>query len=63
MSSPIQVLQEAAINETISKVSGISGHMVVGAIPKIGTLYNSYIVNEEFIRNNTKSIDSVLDSL
>jgi DNA-directed RNA polymerase beta' subunit len=63
MSSPIQVFTEASINNTTTKASGISGNMILGAIPKIGTLYNSFVVNEEFIRNNTKSIDSILDDL
>jgi len=63
MSSPIQVFQEAAVNGISSKVSGISGPMLLGAVPEIGTLYNSFIVNEEFIKNNTRSVDSVLDEL
>lgn len=63
MSSPIQVFQEAAVNGITSKVSGISAPMLLGEIPKIGTIYNSFVVNENFIKNNTKSLDSVLDNL
>jgi len=63
MSSPIQVFQDAAINGVSSKASGISGNMLLGATPAIGSLYNSFIVNEEFIKENTKSIDYYLDEL
>lgn len=63
MSSPIQVFQEAAVNGLTSKVSGIAAPILLGGIPKIGTLYNSFVINENFIKENTKSIDSVLDDL
>lgn len=62
-SSPIQVFQDAAINETTSKVNAISGKMLLGATPAIGTFYNSLAVDTEFIAKNTKSIDSILDNL
>ena len=62
MSAPIQVLQNAAISETVSKVGGIAGEMLLGALPKIGTMYNSLIINEEEVSNEA-SIDSILDDL
>ena len=63
MSSPIQVFQEASVNSLTSKVSGISGPMLLGMTPKIGSIYNTFIVNKEFIKKNTRSIDSVLDEI
>jgi len=63
LSSPIPVFTEAAINGINSKISGVAGPMLLGAIPKIGTLYNSFVVNKEFVKKNTRSIDSVLDTL
>ena len=63
LSSPIQVFTEAAVNGITSKISGIAGPMLLGAVPKIGTLYNSFVVNKEFVKKNTRSIDSVLDTL
>ena len=62
-SSPIQVFQDAAINETISNVNAISGKMLLGATPEIGTFYNKVAIDSEYIAKNTKTMDSVLDDL
>jgi DNA-directed RNA polymerase II subunit RPB1 len=62
-SSPIQVFQDAAINETTSHLDAISGKMLLGATPAIGTFYNTVAIDSEYIAKNTKSIDSVLDEL
>ena len=61
--SPIQVFQEATLAGAKSKVTGISGPQLLGAIPQIGTIYNTLVVNEEFIKANSVSIDSILDEL
>lgn len=61
-SAPIQVATDAAFNTTKGIVYGISGPLLLGAMPKIGTLYNDLICNEEFIKANTISLDAVLDA-
>ena len=61
--SPIQVFQESILAGAKSKVTGISGPQLLGAIPQIGTIYNTLLVNEEFVKANTVSIDSLLDDL
>jgi DNA-directed RNA polymerase II subunit RPB1 len=59
--SPIQVIENAATDGLIDKISGISGPLILGTSPNIGTTYNKIIVNEQFIdefhASNSKNID------
>ena len=59
----IQVLQDAAIHGLVDRISGISGPLVVGASPNIGTTYNSIVVNQQFLEENAKSLETVLEDL
>jgi DNA-directed RNA polymerase beta' subunit len=61
--TPVQVIQDAAINSLTDRISGISGPLVMGTSPKIGTTYNSVSVNEDFIKKNVKSLETVLEEL
>ena len=61
--APIPVAINAAFASTSSKVYGVAAPKLLGTIPKIGTLYNSTIVDCDFVARNTKTVDSVLDSL
>jgi len=61
--APIQVVTDATLANARSRVYGIAAPQLLGSIPQIGTLYNGVVVDEEFVRANTKSVASVLDSL
>lgn len=61
--TPVQVIQDAAVNGLIDHISGISGPLIMGTNPKIGTTYNGISVNEEFIQNNVKTLDTILEDL
>jgi DNA-directed RNA polymerase II subunit RPB1 len=61
--TPVQILQEAASNGMCDRISGVSGPLVLGTLPNVGTTYNSISVNEEFINANIKSLDDVLEDL
>jgi len=61
--NPVQVIQDSAINGLIDRVSGVSGPLIMGTNPNIGTTYNSLYVNEDFIKENVKSIDNILEDL
>ena len=61
--APIQVVTDATLANARSRVYGIAAPQLLGSIPQIGTLYNGLVVDEEFVRANTKSVDSVLDDL
>lgn len=62
-SAPIQVLEKAIANNTGHKVHGLTGSLMVGNVPRQGTLYNSFQVNEEFVKQHMKSADDYLDML
>lgn len=59
----IQVIQNAAIHGLIDRISGISGPLVMGTNPNIGTTYNGVVVNEQFIAENASKIDDVAAEL
>lgn len=59
----IQVIQDAAIHGLVDNISGISGPLVMGTNPNIGTTYNKVIVNRQFIEENAKTLESVADDL
>jgi len=61
--APTQVVIDATLSGTRSHVYGIAAPQLLGGIPQIGTLYNDVQVDEDFVRANTKSVDSVLDDL
>ncbi len=62
-SAPIQVVTDAALACTRGKVYGVAAPLMFGAIPKLGTTYNALVVDEPFVAANTKTTESVLDSL
>lgn len=61
--SPIEVLQRAAINGVNSKLAGPAAMQMLGFTPKIGTNFNSLVLDEEFINKNVKSVSSIIDAL
>jgi hypothetical protein len=58
--SPIQVIENAAIDGLIDKIGGISGPLIMGSAPNIGTTYNKIILSETFMNNQSKNIDDEL---
>ena len=60
---PIKCLTDAALNATKSDVYGIAAYQLLGGVPKIGILYNTFVVNEEFVRKHTKTIDEIFENL
>ncbi len=59
--SPIQVIENAAIDGLINKITGISGPLILGTSPDIGTAYNKLIVNESFVTNYYKTYNKKID--
>jgi DNA-directed RNA polymerase II subunit RPB1 len=62
--SPIQVIENAASDGLVDKIGGISGPLILGTAPNIGTTYNKIIVAESFVdtfdKNMAKKIDDEL---
>ena len=59
--SPIQVIENAATDGLIDKITGISGPLILGTSPNIGTTYNKLIVNENFINEYNKNLSKNIE--
>ena len=59
--SPIQILENAAVDGLIDRISGISGPLILGSAPNIGTTYNKIILNENFVSNYNKTLSKNID--
>lgn len=62
-SSPIAALEKAAVDHVTDDVTGITAPLLIGGVPHVGTLYNTFHVDPEFIRANTTRTDDIIDSL
>jgi len=63
MASPVQTAPEAALADTTGPVYGPNAKLMLGTVPNIGSIYNSVLINKEFVRKNTKSVDAMFDQL
>ncbi|GFR88954.1 DNA-directed RNA polymerase subunit [Elysia marginata] len=63
MSAPTQVVQDAATSGATGRVYGIAPHLMLGRAPPLGSTWNSFSMDESFVRENKKSVDTVLDGL
>lgn len=63
MSAPTQVLQDAAINGMSGRVHGIAPYLMLGRSPPLGTTWNSFVMDDEFVRAHTKTVDDVLTEI
>ncbi len=61
--APIQVVTDAVFASAKSHIYGIAAPLLLGSIPQIGSVYNELVVDEDFVRANTESVDNVLDAL
>jgi hypothetical protein len=62
-SDPISVLTEAVLNNITSNITGVTGQLLVGGVPKYGTLYNQYYVNPAAVKKYVKRPDDYLEDL
>jgi DNA-directed RNA polymerase beta' subunit len=62
-SGPIRVLEEAALNAVENTISGVTARYMIGDTAQIGTLYNKFHVNEQFVRANVVRADDYLEGL
>lgn len=63
LADPQKHLKEAAIHGKTNTIYGAAAALMVGDIPKYGTYYCNVSVNEEFVKKNTKTIESVIEEL
>lgn len=62
-SSPLQTLEQAAVDTMVDNVSGLTGCLLTGNTPRYGTNYNQLYVDGKFVKENTVTADSYLDAL
>lgn len=58
-----QVLKTAAIDSKNSEIYGMSAPLMLGRSPYIGSTYNSVAVDYDFVSQNVKDINDILDEL
>lgn len=62
--APLQVLTEAAVyNYTDQNMTGVSGSLAMGTVPKIGTLYHDVVIDQEFIEKFSRQATNDLDEI
>ena len=52
-------IKEAAVNAMEDNAGGIA-QFLIGSVPKYGTMYNSFAVNEQFVAKNVKSTEDII---
>ena len=62
-SAPFAALEEAAVRAAHDPVIGLSAPLMIGSVPKYGTLYNRFHVNEEFVRANMRNAEQYVEEL
>lgn len=62
-SSPLATMEEAAVNSSEDAVTGVTAPLLVGSIPRHGTLFNQFFINKDFVKANVKKPDDILDQL
>jgi DNA-directed RNA polymerase beta' subunit len=61
--APVQVFTEAALNTRRDVLFGVSGPLTFGAVPRIGTLYNAFIIDPEVIKKYKKTAKQTLEDI
>jgi DNA-directed RNA polymerase beta' subunit len=63
MASPAKNVKDGAVRNVYNPVSDMMSRVMVGGTPRIGTNYNEYVVDTEFVRENIKSPDTIIDDI
>jgi DNA-directed RNA polymerase beta' subunit len=61
--TPIQVIENAAVNGIHDTIGGVSASLINGQSPNIGSCYNNVAVNEQFVEHYFKNLSSSIDDL
>ncbi len=57
--TPLQILQQAAIDNVEQRVFGVSSALMLGVAPKVGTLYNELVVDTRFIKDEEINVEDL----
>lgn len=61
--SPIQVIQQAAINNQTDHINGMSAPLVVGTVPKFGTTFNDVMIDPVSVKELTVSDAQLIEDI
>lgn len=61
--SPIAVIEDAATNAYMDSLKGVSAPIMVGKKPQMGDLFNTFILDEDFVKANVQNLDTMLADL
>ncbi len=61
--SPIAVIEDSATNGYSDLLKGVSAPITIGQKPIVGDLYNTFCLDEEFVKLHVKNLDAVLAEL
>lgn len=61
--SPLATMEEAAVNSMHDQVTGVTAPLLIGSTPHLGTTYNSFHIDEAFVKANVKRPDDVISTL
>jgi DNA-directed RNA polymerase beta' subunit len=61
--SPVQVIENAALNNLVNPIEGVSAPLICGQTPRIGTVFNNVSINEEFVQQQYRSLNKAIDDL
>jgi DNA-directed RNA polymerase II subunit RPB1 len=57
---PIDFITEGAVNNIYNDLSSPDSSIMMGQVPKLGTLYNKVIINPDYLANQSKEEEDVL---
>ncbi len=60
-SSPMATIEEATVNAMEDSVTGITAPLLIGSVPQIGSLYNSFHIDVDYVTKNVKRPDQVIE--
>ena len=58
--NPLLVLENAAVNGLEDNLSGVSPRIILGSNVNTGSLYNTFILDEEFVKEKTSNLSSLI---
>lgn len=58
--SPIAVIQDSAINAAVDNLRGVSPPIMMGKNPQIGDLFNTFVLDEDFVHESLQSVEQLL---
>jgi hypothetical protein len=61
--SPIAVIEDSATNGLTDNLKGVSAPVMLGAKAKIGDLFNTFCLDEEFVKQHVRNLDTMLADL